>query len=227
MTHAEWLRAEDPVVVLYYLPARPSDRKLRLFACACCRRVWHLFADPRQRSAVEAAERFADALLGKGELAAARAAAKLPTSAYDEAGEAVRTAALDDARQAAKAARYAANARAQEAARAASVGTGTARDISGAVWAAERWEQATLLRDIAGHLWRPAATASRWADWDGGTVRKLAEAVYEENAYDRLPILADALEDAGCTDAELLGHCRSGGEHVRGCWVVDLVLGRE
>jgi hypothetical protein len=57
-------------------------------------------------------------------------------------------------------------------------------------------------------------------------VVKLAAAIYAERAFDRLPVLADALEDAGCTDAEILGHCRAGGEHVRGCWVVDLVLGK-
>jgi hypothetical protein len=61
---------------------------------------------------------------------------------------------------------------------------------------------------------------------DGGTVPKLAAAIYEERAFDRLPVLADALEDARCADAAILGHCRSGGEHVRGCWVVDLVLGK-
>jgi hypothetical protein len=58
-------------------------------------------------------------------------------------------------------------------------------------------------------------------------VRKIAGAIYEERAFDRLPILADALEEAGCTDAEVLEHCRGPGPHVRGCWVVDLLLGKE
>ena len=65
------------------------------------------------------------------------------------------------------------------------------------------------------------------AAWRTATVTSLALAIYEERAFDRLPILADALEDAGCTNADILGHCRGGGEHVRGCWVVDLVLGKE
>jgi hypothetical protein len=59
------------------------------------------------------------------------------------------------------------------------------------------------------------------------TVIALAEAIYDERAFDRLPILADALEEAGCTNADILNHCRQPGEHVRGCWVVDLILGKE
>ena len=62
--------------------------------------------------------------------------------------------------------------------------------------------------------------------WNDGTVRKIAQAIYDERAFDRLPILADALEDAGCDNADILNHCRNGGEHVRGCWVVDLLLGK-
>jgi hypothetical protein len=54
----------------------------------------------------------------------------------------------------------------------------------------------------------------------------LAQAIDDERAFDRLPILADALEDAGCTDADLLNHCRGPGLHVMGCWVVDMLLGK-
>ena len=63
--------------------------------------------------------------------------------------------------------------------------------------------------------------------WRTSNVTALAQAIYDDRAFDRLPILADALEDAGCTDADILNHCRQPGEHVRGCWVVDLVLGKE
>ncbi len=62
--------------------------------------------------------------------------------------------------------------------------------------------------------------------WNDATIPKVAQAIYDDRAFDRLPILADALEDAGCDNADLLTHCRSGGEHVRGCWVVDLLLGK-
>ena len=85
--------------------------------------------------------------------------------------------------------------------------------------------QIALLRDITGNLFRPAALAPSWLAWNDGTVRKMAQAIYDARAFDRLPLLADALEDAGCTDAAILSHGREPGEHVRGCWVVDLVLG--
>jgi hypothetical protein len=63
--------------------------------------------------------------------------------------------------------------------------------------------------------------------WLTSTVKQLAQSIYDEKAFERLPILADALEDAGCTSEDILNHCRQPGEHVRGCWVVDLVLGKE
>src|SRR5438067_305851 len=60
-----------------------------------------------------------------------------------------------------------------------------------------------------------------------GTVRRIAEGIYAERAFDRLPILADALLDAGCDDEAILSHCRTDGPHVRGCWVIDLILGKQ
>jgi hypothetical protein len=61
---------------------------------------------------------------------------------------------------------------------------------------------------------------------NNAAIPKLAQPIYDERAFDRLPLLADALVAAGCTNEEILAHCRSGGEHVRGCWVVDLILGK-
>jgi hypothetical protein len=87
--------------------------------------------------------------------------------------------------------------------------------------------QCQLLRCIFGHPFRTATLAPEWLAWNAGTALKIARAVYEERAFDRLPILADALEDAGCDDADILAHCRGGGPHVRGCWVVDLILGKQ
>jgi hypothetical protein len=65
-----------------------------------------------------------------------------------------------------------------------------------------------------------------WLDWNGGAVRKLARAIYEKDAFDRLPILADMLEEAGCADPDILSHLRGPGPHVRGCWPLDLILGK-
>jgi hypothetical protein len=83
-----------------------------------------------------------------------------------------------------------------------------------------------LLHDLIGNPFRPPPRldASVLA-WNDAAVPRVAAAIYEERRFEDLPILADALEEAGCTDAELLGHCR-GGEHARGCWAVDSVLRR-
>jgi hypothetical protein len=92
-----------------------------------------------------------------------------------------------------------------------------------------RWtpDAVRLFRDVFGNPFRPVTPGPSWLSWNDGTMPKMAQAIYDERAFDRLPILADALEDAGCTDAAILDHCRGGGEHVRGCWVVDLLLGKE
>jgi hypothetical protein len=94
--------------------------------------------------------------------------------------------------------------------------------------AAERAAQAALLRCLFGlPPFRPLPRLNpAWLAWEGGTVPKLAAAVYEERAFDRLPILGDALEEAGCDLAGLLTHLRGPGPHVRGCWAVDLLLGK-
>src|SRR5262249_4172122 len=88
---------------------------------------------------------------------------------------------------------------------------------------AERAAQTALFRDVFGNPFRPMGIEPSSHVWNGGMVVNLAQAIYEERAFDRLPILADALEDAGCRDAEILGHCRGGDTHVRGCWVLDLL----
>ena len=87
--------------------------------------------------------------------------------------------------------------------------------------------QCLLLRDIVGNPFRPVAVEPGWLAWEGGTVVRLARTIYEAKAFERLPYLGDALEEAGCAREEILEHCRSAGPHVRGCWVVDQVLGRE
>lgn len=94
-------------------------------------------------------------------------------------------------------------------------------------WKARKRLLADLVRDCFSHLLRSVLVDTSWFAWNGGTIRHLAEAIYNERAFDRLPILADALEDAGCTDADILDHLRGSGPHVRGCWVLDLLLGKE
>ena len=81
------------------------------------------------------------------------------------------------------------------------------------------------LHDVFGNPFRPVSLSPSWLAWNDGAP-KLAQVIYNDRAFDRLPLLADALEDAGCTDAAILSHCREPGEHVRGCRVVDMLLGR-
>jgi hypothetical protein len=90
----------------------------------------------------------------------------------------------------------------------------------------ERREQAALIRCIFGNPFRPVAVAPAWLAWGDGTVPKLAAGIYAERAFDRAPILADALEDAGCAEGSILSHLRGSGTHARGCWVIDLILGK-
>jgi hypothetical protein len=81
-----------------------------------------------------------------------------------------------------------------------------------------------LARDIFGNPFWPVTLDPAWLT---PTAVALARTAYDDRAFDRLPILADALEEAGCTDAAILDHCRSPGPHIRGCWVVDLILGKQ
>jgi hypothetical protein len=220
MTEAEWMACTNPDAMLRQLGGRASKRKRRLFNCACCRRAWHLIADERVRAVVEATER---ACAGpwrwagvRAALAAARPAWVEATWRHDPAGAAVEAA-------------YAAPQVSLLASRTA------ARAIAGAAsgeparsgYRAERAAQAGLLRDIFGDLSRPTpAPDPAWLAWGDDTVRKLATAIYEEGAFDRLPVLADALEEAGCPDAIILSHCRQPDQHVRGCWIVDAILNK-
>ncbi|MBP3958569.1 hypothetical protein J8F10_25245 [Gemmata sp. G18] len=80
------------------------------------------------------------------------------------------------------------------------------------------------MREIVGNPFRPVIFEQEWRTSD---VLSLAKGIYELSAFDRMPILADALQDAGCDNSDILNHCRGAGLHVRGCWVVDHVLGKE
>jgi hypothetical protein len=253
VTEAEWLACGDPTPMLEFLTSKASDRKLRLFAVAWCRRIWHLMTDERSRKAVEVAERFADGEATEEELAAAQdAAGEASADAQDtaEAATDIRTtkatlAAAGAAEAAAWATAWAtagaiggavAEAVATAwAAGAAAEATGADRRAAEAAEAAARQTQCDFLRDIFGPLaFRPSAPLPPAVlAWNEGTAPRLAEAIYEdrkmpEGTFDtgRLAILADALLDAGCEDEGLIQHCRSEGPHVRGCWAIDLILGK-
>jgi hypothetical protein len=179
----------------------PTDRTLRLFAVACCRRSWHRLTDERYRTAVAVAERFADGRADAAELNAAQDVVTFdpPGSGWDTAWYVADVNPLDAGWEC--------------------CGRAARSDET-----RKQCEEAALLRDIVGDPFRPApALDPAWLTWQGGAVRKLAQATYEERRLPegkldpaRLAVLADALEDAGCTDANLLAHLRGPGPHVRG-----------
>jgi hypothetical protein len=217
MSERAWMAGVDAQAMVESLRGSGSERKLRLFACARCRSVWPLLADGRSREAVEVAERLADGLASEADRAAAFARATEAASVEDyEDPE-------DDATYlAAVAAAYARNVVWAEAYVAAHA---TAPPLVMTDPAAEAVAVGQL-RDIFGDPFRRVSIEASWLTWHDGTIPRLAQSIYDDRAFDQLPILADALEDAGCNDADSLNHCRSGGEHVRGCWVVDLLLGK-
>jgi hypothetical protein len=223
MTEAQWRGCSSPEAILHYLTDKASPRKLRLYAVGCCRRVWRLMTDERCRHAVEVAQRFIDGRVAAAELSAAgqvvAAAARLAGGAGSPAQHA--THALGGAAWAAT--RESAWVAAWDAAWDARM---AARDgVAGADWEKERLWQAGLLLDLFGNPFRPARVEPNWLLGDDGVVRKLAQVIYDEDRFGDLPILADALEEAGCACPEMLGHCRARQPHYRGCWVVDAVLG--
>lgn len=220
MTETKWLAANDPTPMLEFLRGKVSDRKLQLFTCACGRFVSHLLIDFRSKGALPVAERFADGLVSAAEMEA------VFQPACDSAGESPRyPLGLADgtplpswaaAWVVAKAVIATSNSRGEDAFFGA---------VDGARFAAMALGNppAPLLHDIFGNPFHPVAVNPSWLT---STVFALAEGIYQERAFDRMPILADALQDAGCDNEDILTHCRQSGEHVRGCWVVDLLLGK-
>jgi len=96
-----------------------------------------------------------------------------------------------------------------------------------AAWRDERAAQANLLRDIFGPLpFRTRALSASLSSWKDGAILTTARRVYETREYAFLPFLADLVQEAGCEDAEVMGHLRAEGPHVRGCWGIDLLLGK-
>jgi hypothetical protein len=207
MTEAEWLACKDPDVMLALLRGRASDRKLRLFAVA----YWRLL-DQRRHEVVSIAQARGSGLPIRSPSAHERE--------FDEAMETLADGELPPF----------------------PLFPGADEDpfvlancaLEAGCHGKWMWKQgsithyeveAALLREVFGPLpFRPVTSASAWQT---STVTALAQAIYDDRAFDRLPILADALEDAGCTNQDILNHCRQPGEHVRGCWAVDLLLGKE
>jgi hypothetical protein len=255
VTESEWLACTDPREMLEALQAGGllPERKARLFAVACCRRIWPLLTYERSRRAVEVAERYADGaatdaerLLGgdaafeaEREILTTKGATK---SADMAAGAACYpTAADEEFLSPPEGVEFTAPWGAAFCA-ARSVAYDVPRFQRRAVWTRlqeqareeEHAAQAVVLRDLFGNPFRPLPPlAPSLLNWHGGIILKLAQAAYDHRDLPsghldpaRLAVLADALEEAGCTSPDLLNHCRRPGVHVRGCWVIDLLLGK-
>lgn len=223
MTEVEWVACTDPEPMLEFLHGQVSDRKLRLFACACCRRVWHHLTSETGRHAVEVAERFADGLAGREELQAAYAATKPAGCGEPDNWDQLCAPRCAAGEEPALAAARVADLRSARAA-CMDYPFEVCKGIYDAVWVGERREQASLLREIIGNPFRPTPTDPVWVNVKDGRLSRTARSIYLERRFADLPALADHLEEAGCTDRVILTHCREPAEHVRGCWVIDLLL---
>jgi hypothetical protein len=244
MTEAEWRSRTYPPHLLGFLRGRGGDRKFRLFACACARRVAHLVKDGRAKAALGFAEQMAERgnagrkgrpSIHKAGREACEELWRQDQGQFDAAGllahlaesnathAAVDTASTDPA-VAAEGCTAASLAVAYASCRTPRTPNPFPPD-RGTRIAVEEQVQVGLLRDIFGDPFRPATFDPAWRT---PTAVALAGQMYESRDFGAMPILADALQDAGCDSEEVLGHCREPkATHVRGCWVVDLVLGKE
>jgi hypothetical protein len=256
VTEADWNSSQDPQAMLAFLRdvGKLSEQKARLFAVTCCRRLWELLKDERTRRGVEVAVRFADGTgfaeelsavwtdtwrayhdTEKGWLSSQRSVPDAAFQAAMLAAQAVAWVTMDDDPRlphadglsrivrivpvVVESARYASYAMAQQEERAPG---------------REHHAQVFLLRDLFGPLpFRPVPVAPVVLQWRDGTVVRLAQAAYEQRSLPegrldafRLAVLADALEEAGCQDEEVLTHLREQKGHWRGCWMLDLLLGK-
>lgn len=219
MTAAEWLTGTDPLPMLEAVWGKASARKFRLLGANCCRLSRVLRPGRADLALLDMAERNADGALTRFEydhalrnyLAYARGHPIARKDPGDEAAYYTRAAviAAADVGDAYTHAKWVLE----------NIGWAT-RDAAPA--GATRAELPGLCRCVFGNPFRRAAVDPRWLS---GAVVGLAEGIYADRAFDRLPILADALEEAGCDDADVLAHCRGPKPHARGCWVVDVVLG--
>ena len=213
MTETEWLTSLDPDELLKAAKKmkRLSARKARLYGCGCFRLVWDRIKSPAAQKAVEMAEARADLLISEQELEAHRyPAGALNDVVSDWLAMSVQSLAIP---------------KADPSVVAYAVRSSVENDVFRHARRGLPYRpQADLVREVVGNPFRPIAFDPRWRTAD---VTQLARAIYDDRAFDRMPILADALMDAGCADDDVIGHCRWSGPHVRGCWVMDLILNRK
>jgi hypothetical protein len=250
LTEEQWLTAtaSDPLLKFLQQHCRIAKvaggkRKLRLFSVACCRAAWHLFTNEECRHAVEVGERAADGLATRVEVREAFAAAnRITIGVHQRMGamdmQQLRPGTADFLqinRDQAMSSAAAYTASQQGGVLAAEIVLLSVINLSCLVSAEVPLEQhrrrqgeldayhADLVRDVFGNPFRKISVDPRWLT---SSVIDLSKSIYEERAWERMPILADALMDAGCDNEDIINHCRSDRPHARGCWVVDAILGK-
>ena len=216
MTEAEWLACDSPRVLLKHLGRQFSDRKLRLFACACCRRVWRYASDKRLAGIIDAIEQYANGEAAERDRLTAQKAAIAVGRGTDLPQNCIAGELLSAAQ---KTVLWKEPYPGELAYAAVGWGSNSHDLMEG-----ERAAQGVIVKEMFGNPFRPVIFSH---SWHTETAVALARQMYESRDFGAMPILGDALQDAGCDNAEVLGHCRGSGPHVRGCWVVDLVLGKE
>jgi hypothetical protein len=210
MTEEVWQQCHQVETMIRFAQAKVTQRKLRLFLCACCRRLGELLSE-EDRQVLMVAEGFAEGQANDDQLSKAHESA---SSRQGQPATALQTVASK------------------------SLTTDkvmwATRSICSAIsrrdairWEEERRHQANLFRDIVGNLIRPAAIKSQWLEWNDATVERLTRRIDASGEYELLPVLADALEDAGCDDQAILDHCRGQTAHARGCFVIDFILSKD
>lgn len=247
MTEDDWLTNNNPRAMLEFVRDRASTRQLRYFGAACCRQVWDVLPDDRLRAAVECVEDYAATAATQQELAACQSRARLAIQelalgvrAAERAGEVGQRPPAERDWEPYFAAYRAANAAdavalvARPTERVGALGESVlqAFDLVVQAQTAGRAVKDNYHRLFAAHaavvrciFGDPFHDVEFDPSWRTEAAVALARGMYETRSFAAAPVLADALEDAGCADAVVLGHLRGGGPHVRGCHVVDAVLG--
>jgi hypothetical protein len=208
VTEEEWLAATDPIPMLGCLGGEPSDRKLRLFACTCYRLIPGFLEPGGYRDALELTEKDIESPVEQEAIDQLRVQRGMWW--YRRSGLAEANAAMDT---------YWLDLRGLEWLELCSDETRETLERERA-----SGPLAVRMREVFGNPYRPTVFDSSWRT---DTVLSLATQMYESRDFSTMPSMADALQDAGCENADILDHCRGAGPHVRGCWVVDLVLGKE
>jgi len=198
MTEAEWLETNDPMLLSEFLSDAVSGRKLRLYSIAGGRMLLKPLDSEYCHAALETAGMDADGLAGSGEVE--KLLRQWPENLHRSWNDFLGLGHPDPWE----------------------VAEAVAHDLCEE---SPDFLHAAFVnaRDIFGNPFRPVVVDPIWFT---PTAVAIASSIYQDRAFDRLPILADALENAGCADANILLHCRQPGEHVRGCWAVDPVLGK-